>query len=270
MQKVAVLAVFLCCSSLFAGYKVVFRNGAVVELKAMPDLTGRMVEGETLDGKRIIVPVRIIDLEATRAYNQTAEVQRPAVAQEVPVKPEKPAEQVPVHPVRENPELVERPATEAGRTPSKPFVITEETVGKPEPKEQPSAESAREAALARTNTNVREEPMSEETEGGEIRDSSGRTESYWQGRFEANRSQTRATEEQVEKVQDELNRLFTLQLSTDDDIYKRRIDQDIQKLTELMDRLRKQLTSLQKEKADLLDEARRSGALPGWYRDYDD
>jgi len=267
MKKMAILLLMLATVSVFAGYKIVLNNGAVLELKQQPDMSGRMIQGETLDGKRIIVPTRIVNLDATHRINMQSEA---------PVSDARPQPQVP--PAQSEPprqetvnqpqSAVRQPVIETGPGAEKKpeLVITQDTVGKPDSQQESTVRSEKPAPTR----NIPEDSRVEERPDDEHRDSSGRTESYWRGKFEDNRRQTIAAQDQLEQVESELNRLFTVQLNTDDDVYRRRLDEDIQKLNALKDRLTKQLDTLKQEKADLLEDARRSGALPGWYRDYDD
>ena len=266
MKKMAILFLMLATVSVFAGYKIVLTNGAVLELKQQPDLTGKMIQGETVDGKRIIVPTRIVNLDATRKINSQTDQAVTGGSPEVqvpPIQSEPPREETVLSPEPEVPQ----PIVESGSAEEKKpeLVITQDTVGTPEPREA-SATGTTKPAPTR---NVPEDSRIEEGPEDAYRDSSGRTESYWRGKFEDNRRQTVAAQDQLQQVESELNRLFTVQLNTDDDVYRRRLDEDIQKLNALKDRLTKQLDTLKKEKETLLEDARTSGALPGWYRDYD-
>ena len=266
MRRFLIILMLLIGTSLFAGYKLVLRNGAVMELKSKPDLSGKMVTGETVDGKRIIVPARIIDMAATQSRNQAeSQPAAPVPAAQEPVTPEPEPSPAVVEPVSAN---VTPVADETTEKPD-PLIITNETIIRAKPAASPT-EQATKPAEPPTTTGPEEVSSSGDPADGQRRDRSGRTESYWRGRFEANRSATLRAEEQLQKVQVELNRLFSARLNTDDELARRRLNEDIDQLNEIKERTEKQLSTLRAENQDLFKEARRSGALPGWYRDYDD
>jgi len=248
MKRGLILMALLLVVPAYCGYKLVFRNGAVLEVTAKPDLSGTTVRAQTTDGKRVILPVRLLDLAATEVLNRPLPPKPP-----VPEKTEKPeARPVPV------------PTTE---TPTaKPLIITEETVGKPEKRETRSESGG---------ANNRSVPASEveEEPGAEPRgpvDDQGRDERYWREQFARNRNETTAVQTRIEQVQMELNRLTGERIRTDDEVYRRQLIGKINQLQAGLDKLNRQLETLKAQKQKLLEEARRSGALPGWYRDYVD
>lgn len=266
MKKFLIMVILLLSTSLFAGYKLVLRNGAVMELKSKPDLSGKMVTGETVDGKRIIVPARIVDMAATQSMNRHDS----QLATPVPVRQEPGTPEPEPSPVVEAPEPVKTvPVEEATAKKPDPLIITNDTIRKPTSAVSPKEETARPSQPPVT-TGPEEGVPAEDSNDNQRRDRSGKTESYWRGRFQANQSAILGAEEQLEKVQVELNRLFSARLNTDDEMARRRLNEDIDRLNEIKERTERQLAALKGEKQDLIKEARKSGALPGWYRDYDD
>ncbi len=92
-------------------------------------------------------------------------------------------------------------------------------------------------------------------------------ENYWRTQFKKINASIKQTEENLKKVKEQLNSLMTEKLNTDDNIVIMRINGEMQKLEKKKIELENDLKKLKKQKEELKEKARKSGALPGWYRD---
>ncbi len=263
MKRVFVfIGILILSFPALAGYKLVFINGATLELKEKPDLTLRLIQGETLSGKAVIFPARFVDIPATHRLNE------PELKPNDPVVP-KPEPRAAKPMVSEKPDMPEPKQTtdQSGER----LVITNDTIQRPVPTEEPETEAstvARQGA-PRRNVETGVETGLPSRDSGYV-DDAGRGESYWRSKFETNRNMIQRAEKALEDVKLELNRLVSERIQTDDEVYRRRLIGDIQELEKKKKNLEDQLEGLRREKENLKEEARRSGALPGWYRDYVD
>ncbi len=256
MKKLMVLLIFFMMIPAFGAYKLVLKNGTVLELVRKPDLSGKRVTAETVKGKKIIFSARFVDMNATKEANQT----KPFSEKPVP----------PVHNVVPSvKKMVPRSVAETGRH-KVPLVITNETVKNgivPEDTgEEKNTETGKERQ-AENNTMVSEE---EPEMPSEIVDDHGHGEDYWRERFKENKELQAGVVKDLKKMQLKMNAMMARRLQTDDEMEKRALAGKMQKLQKLIDNAKLSLQNLKKEKEKLLDEARTSGALPGWYRDYED
>lgn len=263
MKRVMVfIGILVVTLPVLAGYKLVFQNGAMLELKEKPDLTLRLIQGETMAGKAVIFPARLLDRSATERLNEQELKPNDPVAERPEPLPAKPMKTV--EPVRPEQATVSEPSGE-------PLIITNDTIQRPVPEKKPDSPPATEGgeSEARRNVDTGMEQGLSPRDSGYV-DDKGRGESYWRSRFENNQKMIQRTEKSLEELQLELNRLAGEQIQTDDEVYRRRLIGDIQELEKKKKTLQDQLDGLRKEKQELKEEARRSGALPGWYRDYVD
>ena len=246
----------------FGAYKLVLTNGAVLELTKKPDLSGKQVTAETVRGKRIIFPVRFVDAIATKAANEKKLAPQKPVIQVQRDVPDAARKAVPITLV---------PATGVEKV---PLVITNETVKKSVTNEVTAEETESSAAGVMQEENSRTTNASSAVEGddrpGGPTDDKGRTEEYWRGKFQANRELQAGVQKNLKKMQSKMNAMASQRLQTDDEMEKRRLAGKMQDLQKLIDKGELQLQKLKENKKSLLEEARTSGALPGWYRDYED
>ena len=261
MKQLVVFLMFFMMLPAFGAYKLVLKNGAVLELAKKPDLSGKQVTAEMMKGKRIIFPVRYVDMAATELANQKKPAPAKAVAS--PVQKAREATDRKAAPVR---------LSKTGE-PKAPLIITNETVKKTIVEEGAAEEEAAKAAeaLQKEKERFARAAAAEEEEGSEgVTDDKGRGEEYWQGEFQRNRELQAGVLKNLKKMQSQMNAMASRRIQTDDDMEKRSLAGKMQKMQKLIDKAEAGLQKLKENKEKLLEEARVSGALPGWYRDYED
>ncbi|BBB33029.1 hypothetical protein TTHT_1526 [Thermotomaculum hydrothermale] len=252
MKKVVVMLFVLFAFNLFAGiYKVYFINGGILVLKEKPDFSKKVIIGITPDGKKISFPKKLVDFKKTEEANKPEKKKKVVETQKKTIK------------ILDSKETIEK------KSKKKPLIITESTV-KLEKKdkkkeknkkanpymswknEEPEADITNDSAAAMSPT----EGMSEE-----------QAEKYWREKFITLNNSIKKTKEEIDAIQKELNRLMTEKLNTDDNIVIMNINAQMTKLEKKKKKLQERLKTLKKQKEDLQEQARKSGALPGWYRD---
>ncbi|NOZ13878.1 MAG: hypothetical protein GXO69_09580 [Acidobacteria bacterium] len=257
MKKLMVLLIFFMMVPAFGAYRLVLKNGAVLELVKKPDFSGKRVTAETLKGKKIIFPTRFVDMAATEQAN----LKKPVHEKVMP-----PVHKT-THPVCKKP--VSSPPKEVVKH-RVPLVITNETVKRGIVSEAAADEKNSEAdknqQAENGNTTLEEEPGMSTG----IVDDNGHGEDYWREKFEENKELQAGVLKDLKKMQLKMNAMMARRLQTDDEMEKRALAGKMQKLQKLIDNAKAHLQKLKKSKEKLLDEARTSGALPGWYRDYED
>lgn len=261
MRQLLVFLIFFMMVPAFGAYKLVLKNGAVLELTKKPDLSGKQVTAEMMKGKRIIFPVRYVDMVATKLANQ----KKPAPAKAVP------------SPVQKTGATTDRKAVPARLSktgePKAPLVITNETVKKVIVEEGAAEEAAAKAVEALQKEKDRSEraAAAEEEKGPVgVTDDKGRGEEFWRGEFQKNRKLQAGVLKNLKKMQSNMNAMASRRIQTDDEMEKRSLAGKMQKMQKLIDKAEAGLQKLKEDKEKLLEEARVSGALPGWYRDYED
>ena len=262
MKRLFVFLMLFMMVPCFGAYKLVLKNGAVLELARKPDLSGKQVIAETVKGKRIIFPVRFVDAIATKAVNEKKLAPKKRVIQIQKTAPDTARKVVPVTPV---------PATGVQKV---PLVITNETVKKNVTNEVTAEETESSATELLQQENNQTTTASSAVEGNDgpegPTDDKGRTEEYWRGKFQTNRESQAAVLKELKKMQSRMNAMASQRLQTDDELEKRRLAGKMEDLQKKIDDAKMRLTKLKEDKKKLLEEARTSGALPGWYRDYED
>ncbi len=251
MRKVIILLFVVFSINIFAGiYKVYFINGGIVVLKEKPDFSKERIIGITPDGKKIVFLKKLVDFEKTKKAN-------------APTKEKKEKQELKSKTVNIIP-----PAAKSSSN-KKPLIITEATVGKQnkedkklEKKYKPYMEWKKET-FKNYSRDLPLRDVPSPVSGMNEKDA----EKYWRNQFKKINSAIEQTEKEIKIVQEELNRLMTDKLNTDDNIVIMQINEDMQKLEKKKKLLEKKLNRLKKEKSDLQEKARKSGALPGWYRD---
>ncbi|MCK5879428.1 MAG: hypothetical protein KAH24_06600 [Holophagae bacterium] len=261
MKRLFVFLVMFMIVPAFGAYKLVLKNGAVLELAQKPDLSGKQVTAETMKGKRIIFPVRYVNFVATKLANQKKPAPVKAVAS----------------PVQKAVATTDRKAVPGrlGKTgePKVPLVITNETVKKTAVEEGTAEETAAKAAEAlqeKKDRFARAAAVEEEEEPVGVTDDKGRGEEHWRGEFQKNRVLQAGVLKNLKKMQSRMNAMASRRIQTDDDMEKRDLTGKMQKMRKLIDKAEAELQTLKENKEKLLEDARVSGALPGWYRDYED
>jgi phage-related minor tail protein len=101
----------------------------------------------------------------------------------------------------------------------------------------------------------------------EVTDNQGRGEKYWRTAFQQARDDLRRAEMQVQIMDLRIKELNTAKLQRSD-IYNRelRLDPEITAAQLQLENAQKAVEASQKKIADLEEELRRSGGLPGWAR----
>ncbi len=261
MKRLLVFLIFFMMVPAFGAYKLVLKNGAVLELAIKPDMSGKQVTAETVKGKRIIFPARFVDVVATELANQKKPAPVKAVAS----------------PVQKAVATTDRKAVpgrlDKTREPKVPLVITNETVKTAVVEEGTAEEEAAKAAeaLQKEKDRFARAAAGEEEEGSEgVTDDKGRGEEYWRGEFQRNMELQAGVLKNLRKMQSKMNAMASRRIQTDDDMERRGLAGKMQKMQKLIDKAEAELQTLKGNKEKLLEEARVSGALPGWYRDYED
>ncbi len=250
MKKWLIFLIIFMMVPAFGAYKLVLRNGSVLTLVKKPDLSGKQVTVETVKGKRMIFPTRFVDTVATRQAN----------AKKVLPKKPKPS----IAPVRTKPlEQKISPGEKKSRKLRVPLVITNETLKGLVTEDEAAKEEEKNLVTETT-------PVEERSEETEPTDDQGHTEEYWREKFTENLDLQAGIRKDLKKMQTKLNAMVSQRLQTDDELEKRSLAGKIQALQNQMDKAKAQLEKLKQDKKKLLEKARTSGALPGWYRDYED
>ncbi len=245
MKKALLFILLIFSFNLFAGiYKVYFKNGGFLVLKEKPDFSKERIIGVTPDGKKILFTKRLVDFEKTEKANKPKKVSKQIKEKKkaITVIPSKPS--------------IKKP----------PLIITEATIGKKDKEKKDKSKKEQNPWMSWKNeieegdlgsgSNSPVEGMSEEE-----------AKKYWRSQFKKVNAAIKNTQDKINAIQEELNRLMTEKLNTDDNIVIMRINGEMQKLEKKKKQLEEKLKKLKKQKEDLKDKARRSGALPGWYRD---
>ena len=129
-------------------------------------------------------------------------------------------------------------------------VITEEELGGSRPA------SGKAAAKAEDSTTTPAPPAPASNEDND------REEQYWRDRAAA----ARAEVSRLEEVLKELEKLFLVQGESYVDDSGKTVIRDLAHLREIVARAKSDLAAARQAVADLEEEARRKGALPGWLR----
>ncbi len=253
MRKVIILLFVVFSINLFAGiYKVYFINGGIVVLKEKPDFSKERIIGITPDGKKIVFLKKLVDFDKTKKAN-------------APSKNKKEKEKLKSKTISVIP-----PAAKSSSN-KKPLIITEATVGKQKKKSKKVGNEKKNNPYMEWKQEALKDDSRDLPLGDVPPPVSGmkekNAEMYWRNQFKKINSAIEQTEKEIKFVQEELNRMMTDKLNTDDNIVIMQINEDMQKLEKKKKLLEKKLNRLKKEKSDLQEKARKSGALPGWYRD---
>ncbi|GEM_PF-2095412 len=269
MKRLMLLIILFFAVNVFAGYyKVYFKNGGFVLLSKKPDFSKQKIVGYTLDGRKILFSKRMVDFEKTKKANAKVKVK----------KNKKTAR------VTKNKKSIYRIDKRTGK---RTLIITDETIGRntykskePEKKNEElppyfqwkNEKAEKEHPVREFDYEKYDEAMEEgkilnEDKGNVQEGDEEMGEAYWRNRFKNINNAIKKTEDKIKKIDSELNRLLTDKLVTDDNIYIMKINKQMNELREKKKKLEKKLKEYKKAKKDLIEEARRSGALPGWYRD---
>ncbi len=246
MKKVLILLLLVFSFNLFAGiYKVYFVNGGILVLKEKPDFSKERVIGITPDGKKIVFLKRLVDFEKTEKANQPKKAEKEKKAEKkkaITIIPSKPTNKKP------------------------PLIITEATIGKKDKDKKKKNKKEQHPWMSWKNE-VGESDAGLDSDSPVEEMSEEEAKKYWRGQFKKINTAIAKTEKKIKEIQEEMNRLMTEKLNTDDNIVIMRINGEMQKLEKKKKELENKLKKYKKQKEDLKDKARRAGALPGWYRD---
>ncbi len=248
MKKVFMLLLFIFSINLFAGiYKVYFVNGGILVLKEKPDFSKERVIGETPDGKKIVFLKKLVDFEKTEKANRPKKIKK-----ETQGKKEKKKSVIVV--------------SSKSTAKKQPLIITEATVGKKDKEKKKKSIKEQNPWMSWKNETAEKDVVSD-SNSSTTGMSEEEAKKYWRSQFSRINSAIKETQTKINAIQEELNRLMTDKLNTDDNIVIMRINGEMQKLEKKKKELENNLNKLKKQKEELQDKARKSGALPGWYRD---
>lgn len=253
MKRLVLILLILFSVNVFADYyKVYFKNGGVLMLKNKPDFSKEKVYGITFEGKKVVFSKKYVDMEKTLKAN------KPKPKKEVKKKKVKKTN------MKSNPFV-------SSKNKKPPLIITEATIGK---KNKDKKKKAVKAGKKKTNPFMEwmdddDGSLAEPAEEDGISTFANEEEAkkYWRSKFIAVNNSIKETENSIKKIQSELNRLFSEKLNTDDTFYIMKVNKKMEQLEKKKKALEKKLLQLKKKKNKLKDEARKAGALPGWYRD---
>ncbi|MBY0494028.1 MAG: hypothetical protein K2Y23_07415 [Cyanobacteria bacterium] len=93
-----------------------------------------------------------------------------------------------------------------------------------------------------------------------------KTQAYWQNRIKTARDQLQRTQLFADSLQTRINSLTTDFVNRDDPAQRAKIQTDRQQALGELERVKKELTDIQKNIAAIEEEARRAGVPSGWLR----
>lgn len=133
----------------------------------------------------------------------------------------------------------------------------------------PSAEKTEAAASTEEGASPQAgKPAPAEADASEEpRDFEGRTESYWRQTFSDARSKVKELENKADVLTLKITDLQNQFYREDDGFKQQEIQREIQKAFYEQDLNKENLEKAKQDLVDLEREARKSGALPGWYRE---
>ena len=251
MKKVLAVLLLIFSFNLFAGiYKVYFVNGGILVLKEKPDFSKKRVIGETPDGKKIVFLKKLVDFEKTEKANKPKEIKKQPQGKKEKKK-----------------SVIVVPSKSTAK--KKPLIITEATIGKKANEEKKKTTKKETNPFMSWKNEVSDRDIASDSVSASPTEGMGEkeAENYWRTQFKKINASIKQTEENLKKVKEQLNSLMTEKLNTDDNIVIMRINGEMQKLENKKKKLENNLKQLKKQKEELKEKARRSGALPGWYRD---
>ena len=101
---------------------------------------------------------------------------------------------------------------------------------------------------------------------GVATDDQGRGESYWRQAMSDARGAVTAAKAEQDRLQSEMNLKRSEFTAIDDPAARALVDDRIQELFDLLDQSKAAVADAEQALSDLQEDARRSGALPGWLR----
>ncbi len=114
---------------------------------------------------------------------------------------------------------------------------------------------------------TKEEESGEKILSEEYKDSKGRTKEDWQKMIKEAKENLAKWESKVKELQSELNKLTNDYYSWDDVAYREGvIKQNMDRVTRDLEKAKEELEKAKELIPELEEEARKSGALPGWLR----
>lgn len=257
MRVLKILIIFTFCISLFANYTLVLKNGQKFVLKEKPDLNSKVVKVKLTNGKNYVFRKDLIDLKLTEKANAKNITKKEVVSQSIENKK-----------IKNKTKPEEKKVKEKTNKNKKVIVVNEKnfirTVEKPDPK--------RKVEKKNYDSEISESEESGEEAGPkkyEPTDNEGNTEGYWKNLFKQNKVKINASEYKIKQMEISMTQMATAKLGSTDTMYIMQISNEMDKLQVKIDKEKKHLEALKKEKRELLQKAKRAGAWPGWYRDYE-
>ncbi len=256
MRCIKILLMLLVSLSVFAQYTVVLKNGLHLTAKKKPDFSKKIVEIVKEDGKKFILRADVIDLNATKKINEKKKLKAVGSYEK--------KDNITVKTTTAKNKNVSSSVTDN----KKVFVINEKNFIKSDKTDK--KKSKKNKSKSYSNISADAERASEYDsfdERSELEDKHG--ESYWRGVFAENKVKLDAAKNKLNKMEENMKMLASAKIQSTDTIYIMQITKEMNTLQEKIDKQKQVVMSLQREKEKLLERARREGALPGWYRDYE-
>jgi hypothetical protein len=129
----------------------------------------------------------------------------------------------------------------------------------------PAAKDAKDTAAAKDAKDAAKD--AKDGKGGDAKDSAGtKDQKYWSDKMKSLREQLDRDQTFLDALQTKINSLTTDFVNRDDPAQRSVIERDRQKALGELGRLQKAIVDDKKAIADLEEEGRRAGVLPGWLR----
>jgi crotonobetainyl-CoA:carnitine CoA-transferase CaiB-like acyl-CoA transferase len=257
MRFFKLLLVVFISFSVFAQYTVVLKNGLQLKVKEKPDFSKQMVEIVKDDGKKLILKTTLIDIEATKEVNKEKNQQKAQSANNLSVKKNTSVDNIVKTTDNKKVFVINE----------KNFVKFQDKDGKKDTKKKTESRyyskvsDKEERIVEKYNSDNREE------DSDELDNKNG--ESYWREIFANNKTKLDVAKLNLQKMEERMNQLSSAKIQSTDTMYIMQITKEMNILQEKINKQKQVVDSLQREKQKLLERARREGALPGWYRDYE-
>jgi len=231
--------------SVFASYTVILKNGATITTKEKPDFSKTLIQVVSSSGKKLVLKKEIIDIEASEKFNM------PKKKTELQSNSDK-----------KNISNSKSKTNTQNTSTKKEIVITDKNFKRTvEPTNKTSVKNKNNSSKHHYYENM-DAPMSEteDTGGGE---------SYWKSVFAMNKSNIDLAESKLKKMEELMSKFASSKLQSTDTMYIMNISKEMDTLQIKINKQKEKVKLLKQQKSDLLEKARKSGALPGWYRDYE-
>lgn len=240
--------------SVFADYTIVLNNGATLILEKKPDFTKKMISIVKKDGQKLLLKKEIIDLDATEKAN-LPKVEKKQATKKIDKNENKKEEQKIIN--------------ESPNSNKKILVLTDKNFKRNENSKQKSNTNSKKTYESNINNEgENSDEMNSQNSSG-ISDREGKGEEYWTKLFQNNKLELNEAENELKQMNDKMNKMAADKLGSTDTMFIMTISETMNKLQVNIDKQKIFIQSIKDEKQKLLDKAKKSGALPGWYRDYE-